>query len=73
MRPIGPGNAIIYGAGDEIEVRGTDGGARILLIAGRPLREPVVWFGPFVMNTRAQIEQTLREFQDGTFLKRYSD
>jgi redox-sensitive bicupin YhaK (pirin superfamily) len=42
----------------------TDSGARVLLIAGKPLREPIVQYGPFVMNTREEIEQALRDFRD---------
>ncbi|NTV09716.1 MAG: pirin family protein [Zoogloea sp.] len=41
------------------------GGARLLIIAGRPLGEPIVQYGPFVMNTREEIEQTLADFRDG--------
>ncbi|EPM84685.1 hypothetical protein A249_28237, partial [Pseudomonas syringae pv. actinidiae ICMP 18804] len=39
-------------------------GARVLLIAGKPLREPIVQYGPFVMNTREEIEQALRDFRE---------
>jgi redox-sensitive bicupin YhaK (pirin superfamily) len=42
----------------------TTTGARVLLIAGKPLREPIVQYGPFVMNTREEIEQALRDFRD---------
>ncbi len=44
----------------------TNTGARLLLLAGKPLREPVVQYGPFVMNTRDQIEQAIRDYQSGT-------
>jgi redox-sensitive bicupin YhaK (pirin superfamily) len=40
-------------------------GARMILLAGRPLREPVVQYGPFVMNTREEIEQAIRDYQTG--------
>ena len=43
--------------------------ARVLLLAGRPLREPVVQYGPFVMNTREEIEQALRDLRDGTLTR----
>ena len=43
----------------------SDAGARVLLLAGRPLGEPIVQYGPFVMNSRAEIEQALRDFRDG--------
>ncbi|MBI1997585.1 MAG: pirin family protein, partial [Deltaproteobacteria bacterium] len=43
--------------------------ARFLLVSGKPLNEPISRYGPFVMNTRAEIEQTLRELQPGTFVR----
>ena len=43
------------------------GGARALLIAGRPLGEPIVQYGPFVMNSRAEIEQALDDYRSGRF------
>jgi quercetin 2,3-dioxygenase len=51
--------------GERIEVTAGPEGARFLLLAGRPLREPVVQYGPFVMNTRQEIEQAIRDFQSG--------
>mgnify|MGYP001952307853 FL=1 len=42
-------------------------GAGVLLIAGKPLHEPIVQYGPFVMNSREEIEQALRDFRDGSF------
>ena len=43
-----------------------DRGGRALLIAGRPLREPIVQYGPFVMTTREEVEQAVRDYQSGT-------
>ena len=51
--------------GDQIELHAGQAGARLLLIAGKPIGEPVVQYGPFVMNTREEIEQTLRDYRDG--------
>jgi len=48
-----------------VELRGGAEGGRVLLLAGRPLREPVVQYGPFVMNTREEIEQAIRDYQNG--------
>ncbi|MAO13535.1 MULTISPECIES: pirin family protein [Marinobacter] len=51
--------------GDEILLAAGPSGARLLLIAGRPIGEPIVQYGPFVMNTREEIEQALRDYQTG--------
>jgi redox-sensitive bicupin YhaK (pirin superfamily) len=51
--------------GDELRVQAGAAGARLLLLAARPLREPVVQYGPFVMNTREEIEQALADYRDG--------
>lgn len=60
-----PSAASILASGDSIRVSAGEGGARLLLIAGKPIREPVVQYGPFVMNSREEIEQTLRDYRDG--------
>jgi redox-sensitive bicupin YhaK (pirin superfamily) len=51
--------------GDSVRVEAGPEGVRFLLLAARPLREPVVQYGPFVMNTREEIEQALADFRDG--------
>ena len=53
------------GSGDRVEITAGADGARFLLLAAKPLREPVVQYGPFVMNTRAEIEQAIRDYQNG--------
>jgi quercetin 2,3-dioxygenase len=58
---------IVWSDGDTIEVNTEETAARFLLVSGKPLDEPIARYGPFVMNTRAEIEQTLREIQQGTF------
>jgi len=58
-------SAHILSDGDGIRLRAGTEGARILLIAGRPIGEPIVQYGPFVMNSREEIEQTLQDFRDG--------
>jgi redox-sensitive bicupin YhaK (pirin superfamily) len=55
----------VLGSGDRIEATAGAEGARFLLLAGRPLGEPIVQYGPFVMNTREEIEQALRDYQSG--------
>jgi redox-sensitive bicupin YhaK (pirin superfamily) len=57
----------VLGGGDGLELRTGEGGARLLVIAGRPLKEPVERYGPFVMNTREQIAEAVRDFQSGKF------
>ena len=59
-------HAAILGPGDSVQVDAGDKGARFLLLAARPLNEPVVQYGPFVMNTREEIEQAVRDYQAGT-------
>lgn len=58
-----------FDRGDEIVVRAGDEGMRFLLVSGEPLREPVAWAGPIVMNTRTELEQAYRELRDGTFIR----
>jgi redox-sensitive bicupin YhaK (pirin superfamily) len=53
--------------GDFVEVTTADSPVRFLLVSGKPLGEPVARYGPFVMNSKEEIEQTLRELQQGTF------
>jgi redox-sensitive bicupin YhaK (pirin superfamily) len=65
-QPLGAHRAGVTSEGDEILLRGSDRGGRALVIAGRPLREPVVQYGPFVMSTREEIEQAVRDYQSGT-------
>ncbi|HEX5613297.1 MAG TPA: pirin family protein [Burkholderiales bacterium] len=58
-------NAGVLAGGDRIELEALAQGARFLLLAGRPLGEPIVQYGPFVMNTREEIEQAVRDYQSG--------
>ena len=51
---VGNRSLIVFGAGDEISVQAGEEGVRFLLVSGRPLREPVAWHGPIVMNTRGR-------------------
>jgi hypothetical protein len=59
----------VLGSGDTVEIRAGADGARFLLLAARPLKEPIVQYGPFVMNTREEIEQAIRDYQNGELAK----
>ena len=60
---------VLFDSGDEVTIHAGDKGIRFLLIAGKPLREPVAWYGPIVMNTQEQLRQAFKELELGTFLK----
>jgi len=64
-RQIETHTGAVLSGGDEIRVEAGANGARFLLLGGRPLNEPVVQYGPFVMNTRDEIEQAIRDYQSG--------
>ncbi len=57
-----------FGPGDEIAVQAGDDGVRFLLVSGIPLREPVAWYGPIVMNTQEELRRAFEELRAGTFL-----
>lgn len=59
-----------FGSGDEVTVTAGPEGVRFLLVAGRPLQEPVAWHGPIVMNTRQELTQAMRELRNGTFIRK---
>ena len=60
---------VLFDRGDEVTVQAGEGGIRFLLVSGKPLGEPVAWYGPIVMNTQDQLRQAFEELQAGTFLK----
>ena len=61
---------VLFDQGDSIRVESGDHGGRFLLISGEPLKEPVAWRGPIVMNSQAELDQAWRELQNGTFVKK---
>jgi redox-sensitive bicupin YhaK (pirin superfamily) len=68
MDPIVRGDLAVLGAGDSVALFNESGkSARLLLIAGRPLNEPIVRHGPFVMNTQAQLRQAIEDYRSGRF------
>ena len=60
---------VLFDAGNEIAVEAGAKGLRFLLISGKPLKEPVAWYGPIVMNTQEQLREAFEELERGTFLK----
>ena len=60
---------VIFDRGDEVTVEAGPEGIRFLLVSGKPIEEPVAWYGPIVMNTRSELEQAIRELNEGTFIK----
>ncbi|MGH9394561.1 MAG: pirin family protein, partial [Terriglobales bacterium] len=60
---------VLFDRGDELEVEAGEDGIRFLLVSGKPLEEPVAWYGPIVMNTQQQLRQAYLELEQGRFLK----
>jgi redox-sensitive bicupin YhaK (pirin superfamily) len=60
---------VLFDTGDEVVVQAGDEGIRFLLVSGKPIEEPVAWYGPIVMNTQAELRQAFQELQDRTFIK----
>jgi redox-sensitive bicupin YhaK (pirin superfamily) len=61
---------VLFDCGDEIVVQAGDEGIRFLLVSGKPIEEPVAWYGPIVMNTPQELQQALHELRGGTFITR---
>ncbi len=60
---------VLFDRGDEIVVQAGDQGIRFLLVSGKPIEEPVAWYGPIVMNYPGELREAMMELQDGTFIK----
>ncbi len=60
---------MLFDRGDEITVQAGKEGIRFLLVSGRPIEEPVAWYGPIVMNTQDELRQAMAELQTGAFIK----
>ena len=61
---------VIFDDGESIEIKTPDQALRFLLISGKPLDEPVAWYGPIVMNTDKELELAFKEYEKGTFIKK---
>jgi len=70
-RPGETGNRslVLFDRGDEVVVQAGDEGIRFLLVSGRPIEEPVAWYGPIVMNTQQELQQAFDDLQSGAFIK----
>ena len=68
-RDMGNRSLILFDRGDEVVVQAGDDGIRFLLVSGRPIEEPVAWYGPIVMNTQQELRQAMKELQLGTFIR----
>jgi hypothetical protein len=66
---IGPGNVVLYGDGEQVGITAGGEGVRFLFVSGRPIGEPVAWYGPIVMNTQEELRTAFQEYRDGTFIK----
>ncbi|MBI1804972.1 MAG: pirin family protein [Ignavibacteriae bacterium] len=61
---------VLFESGDEVVVQAGEAGIRFLLVSGKPIEEPVAWYGPIVMNTQEELRKAYSELRDGTFIKR---
>ena len=66
---IGNRSLVLFDSGDEITVQAGAQGIRFLLVSGKPIKEPVAWYGPIVMNTQAELQQAVNELRNGTFIR----
>jgi len=69
IAPIGSPHLVVFGEGDQVWIRAGAEGARLLLMAGKPLNEPIARYGPFVMNTREEIEEALHDLRNDNFIR----
>jgi len=65
----GDRSLVVFDKGDEITVQAGEDGIRFLLVSGKPIEEPVAWYGPIVMNTRQELRQAYAELEAGTFIR----
>jgi redox-sensitive bicupin YhaK (pirin superfamily) len=63
------GDLVIYADGKQVAIAAVEQPLRFLLMMGKPLREPVAWYGPIVMNTQAELRTAFDELENGTFIK----
>jgi len=66
---VGDGTIVLFDDGDEIMAFTEEHEVRLLLISGKPILEPVAWYGPIVMNTQEELQIAFKEYKQGTFIK----
>jgi redox-sensitive bicupin YhaK (pirin superfamily) len=70
-RPVGEGDLVVFGPGDHLLLQAADvqssaaPNLEVVVLGGQPIREPIAWYGPFVMNTRAEVVQAVEDYQAG--------
>lgn len=67
--PLENGSLCLFDDGDHVAITAEHGPVRFLLISGKPIGEPVAWYGPIVMNTEEELELAFEEYRNGTFIK----
>jgi redox-sensitive bicupin YhaK (pirin superfamily) len=65
----GDRSLVLFDSGDEVTVQAGEHGIRFLLVSGKPIQEPVAWYGPIVMNTQTELQQAVSELRSGTFIR----
>ena len=71
--PVPAGSLVLLGDGDEVCIDATEDGARFLLVGGRPLGEPIAWWGPIVMSSEDELRAAISDYHEGTFVRHRSD
>ena len=66
---VGNRSLVLFDRGDEVTIQAGEQGIRFLLVSGKPIEEPVAWYGPIVMNTQEELQVAVSEMQRGTFIK----
>jgi quercetin 2,3-dioxygenase len=70
---LGNGDVVLFGDGDQVTVSTEGGAVRFLLISGKPIGEPIAWYGPIVMNTRDELRIAFEEYNNGTFIRQQTE
>ena len=60
---------VLFDSGEDITVQAGEHGIRFLLVSGKPIQEPVAWYGPIVMNTNDELRQAVKDLNEGNFIK----